>query len=100
MMARPTSFNRMRLGISVNWRRGGPGCPAFYSGPHMFARELGDGSHRGLVGVTVCGEVPKVGNACDEAAVVLAIDHRPVPDSVHALPSARRTPPDASAGEN
>jgi hypothetical protein len=30
-----------------------------------------------------CGEVPKVGNASDEAAVAFAIDHCPVPNSVH-----------------
>ena len=39
------------------------------------ARQLGNMSHRVLVGVTVCGQVIKDGNARDEAAIGLAIDH-------------------------
>ena len=45
-----------------------------YSGPHTFSRQVGNVSHRVLVGVAICGEVPKVGNASDEPAITLAID--------------------------
>ena len=54
--------------------------------PSTFASQLGDMSHRALVGVAVCGEVPKVGNASDEAAITLAIDRCPVPDPIHSFP--------------
>src|SRR4029077_6543325 len=56
----------------------------FYNGPHTFARQVGNMRHCILVGVAICGEVPKVRDARDEAAIALAIDHRPVPNSVHA----------------
>src|ERR1700730_2180200 len=58
----------------------GNGLAAFDSRSHALARQFGDMSDRVLVGVTVCGQVIKVGNAGDETAIVLAIDHRPVPD--------------------
>jgi hypothetical protein len=59
---------------------------AFYSRPHTFGGKVGEMSHCVLVGVAVCGEVLKVRNASDEAAVALAIDDCPVPDSLHAFP--------------
>jgi hypothetical protein len=34
----------------------------------------------------VCGQVPKIWDAGDEAAIAFAIDHCPVPNSVHAFP--------------
>src|SRR5258707_7125161 len=46
--------------------------------------------HRVLVGEAVRGQVLKVKNASDKAAIALAIDRCPVPNSVHALPSTRR----------
>ena len=67
------------------------GLAVFQNRSHPFARQFGDVSNRVLVGVAVCGQVIKVGYACDKATVALAIDHRPVPDSVHSLPSTRRT---------
>jgi hypothetical protein len=47
---------------------------AFHRGPHVFACQVGDVSHRMLVGVTASGKVPKVGNASNEPAI--ALDHR------------------------
>ena len=44
-----------------------------HNSPHTFASQLGDVSNRVLVGVAICGEVPKVGNASDEAAITLAM---------------------------
>jgi hypothetical protein len=54
--------------------------------PHTLARQLGDMSHRVFVGVTVCGQVIKIGNAGDKTTVALAIDHCPIPNSVHPPP--------------
>ena len=62
----------------------GNGLAVVYSGPHTFSRQVGNVSHRVLVGIAICGEVPKIRDACNEAAIILAIDHRPVPNSVHA----------------
>jgi hypothetical protein len=72
---------------------------AFHSRSHALARQLGDMNDCVLVGVAICGQVIKIGNAGDKATVALTIDHRPVPDPVHVLPASRRTPPGASAGE-
>jgi hypothetical protein len=55
-----------------------------YRRSHVLACQLGDVDDRILVAVTVCGQVSKIRDACDETAVVLVIDHRPVPNSVHA----------------
>ena len=33
---------------------------AFYNGPHTFARQVGNMRYCVLVGVAICGEVPKV----------------------------------------
>jgi len=73
---------------------------AFHSRSDALGRQFGDMSHRVLVGVTVCGQVIKVRNASDEVTVALAIDHRPIPDSVHALALCARDIPRVSAGEN
>ena len=58
---------------------------AFYNGPHTFARQVGNMRHCVLVGVAIGGEVPKVRDARDEAAVALAIDRCPVPDPIYAF---------------
>jgi hypothetical protein len=46
-----------------------------YRGPHTFSRQRGDVSDRVLVGMAICRQVPKIRDACDETAVVLAVDH-------------------------
>jgi hypothetical protein len=44
-----------------------------HNSPHTFSSQLGDVNNRVLVSVAICGEVPKVGNASDEAAITLAM---------------------------
>jgi hypothetical protein len=51
--------------------------------PHALAGQHCDVSHGILVGVSIGGKVPKIWNARDKAAIALAIDHCPVPNSVH-----------------
>src|SRR5262249_28768319 len=60
--------------------------PALHSGLHTLTRQFGHVSHGILVRVAISRQVAKVGNAGHETAVGLAIDHRPVPDPVHASP--------------
>jgi hypothetical protein len=57
-MARPTfpGSKEARHGSGLAPRRNW--FPAFHSRPHMFACQLGDVSHRILVGVAVCRKVP------------------------------------------
>src|ERR1044072_9874407 len=43
-------------------------------------REMGE---RVLLGARAHGHIIKIGNARDDAAVALAIDHRPIPNPVH-----------------
>jgi hypothetical protein len=57
------------------------------SGPqHMVGGEHRGVSDRVFLVLAVGRQVAQVGNASNEAAIVLAIDHRPVPNSVHASP--------------
>jgi len=39
----------------------GNGLAVVYSGPHTFSRQVGNVSHRVLVGVAICGEVQRSG---------------------------------------
>ena len=61
--------------------------------PHMFLGQLGDVRQGVLFGHAVGRDIHKVGNARDEAAFAVAIDHRPIPDFVHfpLLPIPRGT---------
>src|SRR5260370_22638440 len=52
--------------------------------PDVLGGQLRDVSHRVLFVPAVGRKVSQVGNASDEAAVVLAIDHRPIPEPIHA----------------
>jgi len=80
---RPTSFDLITLDNS--WRARGSRLAALHNPPLMVGGEHGDVSNRVFLVLAVGREVPEVGNASDEAAVVLAIDHRPGPDPIHAL---------------
>jgi hypothetical protein len=77
--------------------RTGNRLAALHKCSDMLGCAFRDVSHRVLVGVAVSGEVPKVGNAGDEA-VALANEDCPVPDPRHASlplfqPKAARRPP-------
>src|SRR5258708_8316963 len=51
--------------------------------PHAIAGQHGEVGHGILGGVSIGGKVSEIWNARNKAAIVLAIDHCPVPNSVH-----------------